>query len=396
MKKSKRILALVLILSLVLAFALTGCQEQTGTTVVPSDTTKGETAADGDTLPSDIKIGMTILVNDGLFASMAQYVQYIADNLGFELVLDVGAFSPEDQVASVENLIAAGCQGIVFCNFSEAVLPKIAQVCDESEVYWAQYCRQVDDPEIVSALEAAEYYIGRCYENNANVAVRVVDAFEDLNVTKTAIIGPATGDTTTDTVSATYKELCSEKGIEVYTEIRNAQEAADCTAAAETIVSNFPDVEGIIVLSGSTGKLEGVLKGLENVGKLGEVKVGSLDATENITSDLENGYISCANYGQFVDNMFTTMLVLNSVMGTPLETDGKATIECEYVAFNQASDAALYFSSMENLEENIYAYDLDEVRSMIRYFNPDFTYDDLQAIASAYSVEDVKTRHNIA
>ncbi|HAL74014.1 MAG TPA: hypothetical protein DCM45_02845 [Clostridiales bacterium] len=390
MKKSLRTIALILALILMMSVLVTGCQ--------PTNTTAPTTAPTGEVktkLPAGTKIGMTILVNDGLFATMAQYIQYIADNIGFELVLDVGAFSPEDQVASVENLIAAGCQGIVFCNFSEAVLPKIATVCDEAEVYWAQYCRQVDNQEIVASLNNSKYYVGRCYENNANVAVRVVKAFEELNVKKTAIIGPATGDTTTDTVSAKFKSLCQEKGIEVYTEIRNAQEAADCTAAAETIVSNFPDVEGIIVLSGSTGKLEGVFKGLENVGKLGKIKVGALDASVNIVEDLKKGSIVCANSGQFVDNMFTTMLVLNAVLGTPLKTDGKATIECEYVAFYKAADAEFYFANMENLKDKVFAYNIDEVRKMVKYFNPAFTYDDLQAIATAYSTEDVKTRHNI-
>lgn len=391
MKKLIKTVALILTLVLAISVLLTGCQQ---TPTGPKETTTAPEAK--DKLPAGTKIGMTILVNDGLFATMAQYIQYIADNIGFELVLDVGAFSPEDQVASVENLIAAGCQGIVFCNFSEAVLPKIASVCDEAEVYWAQYCRQVDDPEIVASLNNAKYYVGRCFENNENVAVRVVKAFEDLNVKKTAIIGPATGDTTTDTVSAKYKALCQEKGIEVYTEIRNAQEAADCTAAAETIVSNFPDVEGIIVLSGSTGKLEGVFKGLENVDKLGKIKVGALDASANIIEDLRNGSVSCANSGQFVDNMFTTMLVLNSVLGTPLKTDGKATIECEYVAFYKAADAEFYYAHMENLGEKIFAYNLDEIRQMIKYFNPDFSYEKLQAIATAYSVEDVKTRHNVS
>lgn len=388
MKSMKRTISILLVLLLLTTMAFTGCQTTPTTTA-----TAATSGAAADKLPAGTKIGMTILVNDGLFASMAQYVQYIADQVGFELVLDVGAFSPEDQVASVENLIAAGCQGIVFCNFSEAVLPQIASVCDEAEVYWAQYCRQVEDEEVLTALNSAAYYVGRCFENNENVAVRVVDAFVKAGVKETAIIGPATGDTTTDTVSRKFKELCAEKGINVLTEVRNAQEAADCTTAAETIVSNFPQVEGIIVLSGSTGKLEGVLKGLENVGKLGVVKVGSLDATANIVEDMKKGYVSCANYGQFTDAMFTSMLVLNSVLGTPLKTDAKATVECEYVAFNSSEDAAAYFDTMENLKEKKFAYNIDEVKQMIKFFNPSFTYEKLQATASAYSVADTLARH---
>lgn len=389
MKSMKRTISILLVLLLLTSFAFTGCQ----TTPTTTGTTAATSGAVSDKLPAGTKIGMTILVNDGLFASMAQYVQYIADQVGFELVLDVGAFSPEDQVASVENLIAAGCQGIVFCNFSEAVLPQIAAVCDEAKVYWAQYCRQVEDQEVLTALNAAPYYVGRCFENNENVAVRVVDAFVKAGVKETAIIGPATGDTTTDTVSRKYKELCAEKGINVLTEIRNAQEAADCTTAAETIVSNFPQVEGLIVLSGSTGKLEGVLKGLENVGKLGVIKVGSLDATANIIEDMKKGYVSCANYGQFTDAMFTTMLVLNSVLETPLTTDKKATVECEYVAFNSSEDAETYFSSMENLKEKIFAYNIDEVKQMIKFFNPSFSIEEMQTIASKYSVADTIARH---
>ena len=38
-------------------------------------------------------------------------------------------------------------------------------------------------------------------------------------------------------------------------------------------------------------------------------------------------------------------------------------------------------------------YNEEEIRNMVKYFNPDMTIDQLKEIASAYSIDDVVSRH---
>lgn len=361
-----------------------------------ASSTKEESAAPATEAAGDLsgkKIGMTVLVNDGLFATMINYLTPLTEACGVELVLDVGAFSPEDQVASVENLVAAGCDGILYCNFGETVLPKVAQICDEAEVYWVQYCREIADPEVLEALNSSKYYVGRTIQDDTGVGINIAKEFGELGVKKTAIIGPTPGDSTTDMVDQGYKTTAEELGLEIYTEVRNCEEAADCTKAVETILSSFPDTEAICLLSGSTGKLEGVLKGLENMGKLGEIAVGCLDASEAIADDLGAGNVQIAHIGQYVNPGFSLAILLNAVAGTPLSED-KIVISGQYVVLRSKEDADNYSKIVENNDEKLYAYNGDEFKEWIKVFNPDATVDTIQAAASSYSVDDVVSRHS--
>lgn len=408
----RKTISIVLVLVLLAALVLTGCQSsKPAASAAPSSaapsaapssapaSTDASPAASSAAdplkkLPEGITLGMTLIVNDGLFATMAKYIQYFADNYGFTLKLDVGAFSPEDQVKSVENLIAAGCDAIIFCNFSAAVLPKVASTCEESEVYWAIYCRSIDDPAIVSTLASTKYFVGNAYEDNAAVAKNAVEKFKELGITKTAIIGPPTGDTTTDTVSKVYQEEAAKAGITIYTEVRNIVQPNDATTDAETVVSNFPDVEGIMLLAATQGYGEGLLKGLENVGKLGKITVCMNDCTADIANDMAKGNVAFACSGQYQNPGLEMAMLLNAVMETPLSPD-KITIHTNYIMFSKADSAANYFKYIQNPAENMWAYNLQEISQLIKYYNPNVTVDDYQKLATAYSYDDVLTRHNI-
>lgn len=406
----KTVTAMVIAAAMIGALALTGCggsssapassaasetKAESAAASTAASTAATSTAAESAAPAGDLtgkKIGMTLLMNDGLFAVFADYVQTLADACGVELILDVGAFSPEDQVASVENLIASGCDGILYCNFGETVLTKVCQICEEAEVYWAQYCRPVEDPEVLEALNSSKYYVGRTIEDNVQVGINIADVFKEMGVTKTAIIGTTPGDSTTEQVDQGYKQRAEELGLEIYTEVRNCEEAADTTKAIETVLSSFPDTEAVCLLAGNNGMAEGIFKGLENMGRLGTVPIGMLDQSATMADDLEAGYAVIGHIGQYVDPGFSFAILLNAVAGTPLSED-KIELKDQYIVLRSAEDAANYAAIVENFAEHKYAFTGDEFKQFIKVFNPDATLDTIQAAATAYSVDDVLARH---
>lgn len=354
----------------------------------------GKESAEKNPAQENIKIGMVSYLDTGLFGVAIDYIKTLTTALGIELELEVGAFSQEEQIVAVENLIAKGCEGIMICNFGEEVLVEIAQICEEEEVYWVQNYRDVSNIEIESALSASKYYVGRCYEDNEVVGIDIAEQFSKMGLTKVAIVGPHTGETSTDILAAAFKERAELYGMNICAEVRGCEEAFECCAAVEAIAETYPDVEGILCLSGATGKLEGVLEGLEKTGLLGKVKVASMDASENIVEDMEAGYVQIAFSGQYTNTGFALAMLLNAVMDSPLSEE-KIILGGRYIPFMSEQDARDYKNYVENVEEQIYAYTPEEFSQFIQVYNPDATLELLQDAVLNYSVADVKVRHGI-
>ena len=87
--------------------------------------------------------------------------------------------------------------------------------------------------------------------------------------------------------------------------------------------------------------------------------------------------------------LFSYMLMVNKLAGTPL-SDTCETINLNFVNLESAEDAENYYTYVEG---DGFPYNEEEIRNMVKYFNPDMTIDELRSIADAYSVDDVMTRH---
>ncbi len=340
------------------------------------------------------KIGMVALVYEGIFRVQIDYVRSIADALGVDLEVRIGAFSREEQIKAVEELLQAGCQGILICNFGEDVLVDVAQICDEAGVYWAQYCRDVSSREINNVLDTSKYYVGRCFEDDEAAGQLIADMFYRKGITKAAIIAPHSGDTTTDRTGKAFKAKAKEYNIELVAEVTSCEDFAECSAAVQTIVDSFPEVEAICCMSGATGKLEGVLDGLDATGQLGDIVVGSKDTSETILSDIENGYVQLAFSGQYVSAGFAFVLVLNEIYNTPL-SDEKITLKTSYIVLDDKEDVIDYRDYVENQENHTYAYTPEEIKQFIKRYNSQASLELLQDATNNYSIDDVKMRHQV-
>ena len=93
--------------------------------------------------------------------------------------------------------------------------------------------------------------------------------------------------------------------------------------------------------------------------------------------------------GHFVDPLFSYMLMVNKLAGTPL-SETCETVNLNFVNLESVEDAVNYYTYVEG---DTFPYNEEEIRSMVKYFNPDMTIDKLREIADAYSVDDVVERH---
>ena len=217
----KKMLALLCAVTMMAAL-LAGCGGSStapATTAAGGDTTKAEESAkpdesaapSGEQMSDKYNIGFVTLSTAGsFFGNVYGIVNEVCELTGAELVSDVGAISPEDQVTSVQNVISGGADMVVFINFTEDCLPKIGDLCEKNQVYWGQYARNVDNPEIREYLDKCEYYVGRVYNDDSFIAKQALEKFKEEGVTKVGIVGPATGDTATDLRDSYFQEHASE------------------------------------------------------------------------------------------------------------------------------------------------------------------------------------------
>ena len=133
----KKVISLLLCAALTLGL-LAGCgssgaadtkQEDQQSEAAPESVGEDATVAEamGDKLPEKFKIGVVIWSTvDDLGRASAEMLDYASDVLGCEMVYNTNISSPESQITATENLIAADCDAVAICNYSDDILPKIA------------------------------------------------------------------------------------------------------------------------------------------------------------------------------------------------------------------------------------------------------------------------------
>ena len=166
----KRLLSMVL--SAVLACSvLAGCGGSTGSSSAPAGDAKEETAETATQAPADgdIKIGVSIWSSTDVLGSQCKkIIDQAAGALGVQVqYVDQGHVS-EKVTASVEQLCAAGCQGIIICNSADTEMASAIKTCNDNKVYLAQFFRIISEQnsaDIYKAATDSEYFIGAVHEN---------------------------------------------------------------------------------------------------------------------------------------------------------------------------------------------------------------------------------------
>ena len=158
MKKRLTAIFMSVVLGLGLLVGCGGGQSGTGGETVKTEDISQETAsADNEEgkLPEKFKIGVVIWSTvDDLGRASAEMLDYASETLGCEMVYNTNISSPESQITATENLIAAGCDAVAICNYSDDILPRIAKICEESGVYFTLIWRSIADPEVKEIVES--------------------------------------------------------------------------------------------------------------------------------------------------------------------------------------------------------------------------------------------------
>ncbi len=373
MKKKLMCIALVVMLVLGATVVFAGGQQESG-------------AAADDT----VKIGVSIWgYTDALGTKVYNFLNYAADALDAEVEFVATGFDTEQTVASIENLVASGCDAIIVCNSSDGVMPKLIKICDDNGVYLAQFFRKIADPEVLKIAESSKYYIGTTHEDEISTGYNLGKALAEKGVKTTAIISWNHGDATAEDRYTGYKKAFAESGIKILAEQWEIMVAEESAKAAESFMAAYPNLESIVVTGGSGEPLAGAVSAVENRGMTGKVQIVSTDFIPTLREDLASGRISAMSGGHWTDPFFSFMLAYNTVVGG-YDADGWEELLMDMVYVSSAED---YDNYDKWFNGDVPPYTTEEIQNLAYTFNKNHTIGDLKAAAAAISLEDVMKRH---
>jgi ribose transport system substrate-binding protein len=342
-----------------------------------------------------IKIGVSIWSSTDVLGSQCKKILDEAANaLGVDIqYVDQGHVS-EKVTASVEQLCAAGCQGIIICNSADTEMTSAISTCNANQVYLAQFFRIISEEnsnDIYELAKASDYYVGAVHENEVDNGERLVQILIDKGCRNIGLIGWEQGDATWLGRWEGYKN-----GVEAW----NAANPDDQVAlsepqyagttseggakAANALMSADPTLDALIPAGGGGEPLQGTISAVEAAGKTGEIAIVSTDFLPDLGERLANGSMAGESGGHYCDPLFAFMMVYNAIKGNYTGFGGTFNdVNFPYLFVSSADDYAAY----EKYFVDQLPYTDEELVAM-----SELSLDDLAATAAKLSIEDAAAR----
>ena len=362
----------------------------TDSAVSSTDTESPSTNTDGK-----IKIGVSIWSSTDVLGSQCKMIlDEAAEALDVEVqYVDQGHVS-EKVTASVEQLCAAGCQGIIICNSSDTEMASAIKTCNDNGVYLAQFFRIISEEnsaDIYKAAQDSEYYVGAVHENEPENGEKLVQILLDKGDRNIGLIGWEQGDATWLGRWEGYKagvEKWNEEHPDDQAVLSEPQYAGTSSEggskAAEALMSANPDLDALIPAGGGGDPLQGAIAAVERAGKTDSIDIVSTDFLPDLGDRLANGSMAGESGGHYCDPLFAFMAVYNAIKGNYKDNAGKfEDINFPYLYVASPEDYADY----EKYFVNQLPYTREELVEMSK-----LDMEGLKQKAASLSIEDAAAR----
>ena len=388
-KVFKRMVALSVVAAMALPLAACGNSNNAGSSAAGD--TKEIKAIDN----KDIKIGVSIWSSTDVLGSQCKKIlDEAADALGVQVqYVDQGHVS-EKVTSSVEQLVAAGCQGIIICNSSDTEMTSAIKTANDNKVYLSQFFRIIDkekSADIYKLATDSPYYIGAVHENEPENGEKLVEILLNKGDRNIGLIGWEQGDATWLGRWEGYKagvEKWNKEHLDDQAKLSEPQYAGTSSEggskAAEALMAADPNLDALIPAGGGGDPLQGVIAAVERAGKTADIDIVSTDFLPDLGERLKNGSMAGESGGHYCDPLFSFMMVYNAIKGNYTGIEGK---------FEDVLFPYLYVSSPEDYVDyekyfvEKLPYTKEELVSM-----SELSLDDLKASAAKLSIQDAMER----
>lgn len=344
---------------------------------------------------SDIKIGVSIWSStDVLGSDCKRMLDKAAQSLGVKVQYVDQAHVSEKVTASVEQLVAAGCQGIIICNSSDTEMKSAIKTANKNKVYLAQFFRVIskeNSPSIYKMATKSPYFIGAVHENEPENGEKLVNILIDKGCRNIGLIGWEQGDATWLGRWKGYKagvdawNKAHPDDLVILSEPQYAGTSSEGgSKAAEALMAANPKLDALIPAGGGGDPLQGAIAAVERAGKTGKIKIVSTDFLPDLGERLSNGSMAGQSGGHYCDPLIAFMAVYNAVKGNYTGFEGK---------FEDITFPYLYVSSPEDYGDydKYFVKQLPFTATELVEMSK-LSLEDLKALASKISIEDAASR----
>ncbi len=389
MKKQMKKVGALLLAGMMATSSLVGCG------AAAKSGSDGAAAGGGS---GDVKIGVSIWSSTDVLGSQCKkIVDKAAKAVGAEVqYVDQGHVS-EQVTASVEQLCAAGCKGIIICNSADSEMTSAINTCTENGVYIAQFFRIISEensPEVYKTACNSKYYVGAVHEDEVTNGYTLVNLLLEKGDRNIGLEAWTVGDATFQLRWQGYQQAIEEWNSAhpddqatltepVYANTSSEEGAA----AAMSLYNSNPGMDALIVAGGGGDPLVGSIGAYANEGLTGKIDVVSTDFLDDLAEQLKSGGMFAESGGHFCDPLFAFLLVYNAVKGNYVKDEGTFGYEIlfPYLYVSSPDDYANY----EKYFVKDDPYTDEEIAAMAAY-----SFDDLNKAASNLSIDDVISRHS--
>ena len=344
---------------------------------------------------SDIKIGVSIWSSTDVLGSYCKKIlDEAADALGVQVQYVDQAHVSEKVTASVEQLVASGCQGIIICNSSDTEMTSAIKTANNNKVYLAQFFRIISkeaNPGIYRMATKSPYYIGAVHEDEPANGKRLVSILLDKGCRNIGLIGWEQGDATWLGRWEGYRagvEQWNKDHPDDQAKLTEPQYAGTSSEggskAAEALMAANPKLDALIPAGGGGDPLLGAVAAVERAGKTGAIKIVSTDFLPDLGERLVNGSMAGQSGGHYCDPLIAFMAVYNAIKGNYKDFAGK---------FEDITFPYLFVSSPEDYQgyEKYFVEQLPFTKAeLVDLSNKDLA--GLKEAASKISIEDAAAR----
>lgn len=393
MRTHKKLFALVCMLVSVL-FMLSACAQPAQPTTPSEDGAAAaqdapEQPADSDpaTASEDLpkfKIGLIAYTNAGLWWDrIYDAVKTTAEALGCEVVTAAGDV-PDAAIAAVENLCASGVDAIIDLA-TAGVTPRLVEICAANGVYLGGCYNDCTMDEGYDAIAQNEYWVGDVYTDEHATSYAIAKDMIDNGAKNMIVFGLPPGVSTSfDLRASGAMEAAAEAGI-------NAAEVRSFALPeiANTFLTQYPETDAVFCCLGATTYITNPIM---SAGYANKLQVVTYDDEVDTVGAFEAGLLTHATEGGNAQAQVVFALVYNALTGNPVRNaDGTAAhINLPYCLMKSADEYKVFLNASTG---GNMPYTVDDVKAMIKTFNPDASVESIQAVTSQFSIEDLAKRH---
>lgn len=378
--KAKKWLALLLACCMVFAL-LAGCADE-GTKTPDAENT-GTAVDGGDTAQTDMpkyKIGIIAHTNSGgCWERVIDAAQYMAGELNCTVSAAVGS-SADAILTEAENFIASGVDGLIVMN-DGGITSRLVQLCEDAGVYivFSDCGLSVTEDDDYSTYSNSKYYLGHVSHDEYADSYACARDMIDNGATKFVVFGLPPGISSNfDKRAVGAMDAITEAGL-TYVEARSYSMAE----LANNLMSQYPDTDAIFSFVTTPDSFNVVDMASKYAGKIqiSAYMVG------DVSYEFDVGFLTHVAVGTEARIQLAFALLYSGMRGYRVENaDGTpAEIEFAHLWIKSGEDFKTFYSAVTG---GSHAYSIDEMKQLMRVFNPDAVPEDYQVIANAFSAAD--------